>query len=52
MKYFTCHNNVLYLHRKYPTYSDNAEDIEDSWANDGADPDVPFSNEYSCKADI
>lgn len=38
---------VLYLYGEYPTNSNNAEDVEDGWAHDGADPDVPFSDEHS-----
>lgn len=41
---------VLYLYSKYSTHSNNAEDVEDSWAHDGANPDVTFSDEHSCTA--
>lgn len=42
--------SVLYLYGKYSTHSNNAEDVEDSWAHDGADPNITFSDEHSCTA--
>lgn len=40
-----------YLYCEYPTHSNDAEDVEDGWAHDGADPDVTFGDENSCTAD-
>lgn len=42
---------VLYLHGEYPTHSNDAEDVEDGGAHDGADPDVTFGDEHSCTAE-
>lgn len=37
-----------YLHGEDPTHPDDAEDVEDSRAHDGADPNVPFSDKDAC----
>lgn len=41
---------VLDLQGEDPTHSNNAEDVEDSWAHDGADPNIALSDEDSCTA--
>lgn len=37
-----------YLYGEDPTHPDDAEDVEDGRAHDGADPHVPFSDENTC----
>lgn len=39
---------TAYLHGENPTHPNDAEDVEDSRAHDGADPNVPFSDEDTC----
>lgn len=40
---------TAYLHGENPTHPNDAEDVEDSRAHDGADPNVPFSDEDTCR---
>lgn len=39
---------TAYLHGENPAHPDDAEDVEDSRAHDGADPNVPFSDKDTC----
>lgn len=39
---------TAYLYGENSTHPDNAEDVEDSRAHDGADPNVPFGDENAC----
>ena len=39
---------VTYLSGEDPTHADDAQDVEDSRAHDGADAHVPFSDEHPC----
>lgn len=39
---------TAYLHGENPTHPNDAEDVEDSRAHDGADPNVPFSDKDTC----
>lgn len=36
---------TAYLYGEDATHPDDAEDVEDGGAHDGADPDVPFRDE-------
>lgn len=36
---------IAYLAREEATHTDDTQDVEDSWAHDGAYPDVTFGNE-------